>query len=175
MFSHTWQNAIRIPLEGLRRVRASIGHSYGVSMRDGRCQYSAECFDHHCSGEHKIRPFWGSGHSESEGHCCQGWWPGDRVWEGRCGWRHHDGRPEALVLDSLRATSVWCQGLGARARGRRVSLTTKSSSLWWLRSSVCILSSSTEGDAPSAEGAEVYEVKGHCCLLQQCQIWLAHS
>jgi len=83
-------------------------------------------------------------------------------------------RPEALVLDSWRATSVWCQGLGARARGRRVSFTTKSSSLWWLRSSVCILSSSTEGDAPSAEGAEVYEVKGQCCLLQQCHISFAH-
>jgi len=63
-----WRN----PLEALRRVGASEGHSYGVSMRDGRCQHCVECLDHHCSGEHKIRSFWGSGHSEIEGHCCQG-------------------------------------------------------------------------------------------------------
>ena len=36
-------------------------------MRDGRCQHSVECLDHHCSGEREIRPFWGSGHSEIEG------------------------------------------------------------------------------------------------------------
>jgi len=63
-----WRN----PLEGLRRVGASEGHSYGVSMRDGRCQHSVECLDHHCSGEREIRPFCGSGRSEIEEHCCQG-------------------------------------------------------------------------------------------------------
>jgi hypothetical protein len=38
-----WRN----PLEGhgLRRVEASEGHSYGVSMRGGRCQHSVECLD----------------------------------------------------------------------------------------------------------------------------------
>jgi len=51
-------------------------------------------------------------------------------------------RPEALVFDPWRGTSVLCQGLGARARGRRVSLSTESSSLCWLRSSVCIWSGS---------------------------------
>jgi len=50
---------------------------------------------------------------------------------------------EALVFDSWRGTSVLCQGQGARARGRRVSLSTKSSSMCWLLSSVCIWSSST--------------------------------
>jgi len=44
---HLWRN----PLEGMRRVGASEGHSYGVSMQDGRCQHCVECLDHHCSGE----------------------------------------------------------------------------------------------------------------------------
>jgi len=48
-----WRN----PLEGLRRVGASKGHSNGISMRGGRCQHSVECLDHHCSGEREIRPF----------------------------------------------------------------------------------------------------------------------
>ena len=35
-----WRN----PLEALRRVGASEGHSYGVSTRDGRCQHCVEWF-----------------------------------------------------------------------------------------------------------------------------------
>jgi len=70
-----WRNL----LEGLRRVGASEGHSYGVSMRDGRCQHCVKCFVLHCSCEHEIRRFWGSMHSEIEGHCCQGLWLGDQV------------------------------------------------------------------------------------------------
>ena len=58
------------------------------------------------------------------------------------------------------------------------SLSSKSSSLCWLRSSVYIWSSSTccrlRGDSPSAEGVEGHEVKGHCCFWQQCQICFAH-
>ena len=44
---HLTSELLRNPLEGLRRVGASKGHSYGVSMRDWRCQYSVECLDHH--------------------------------------------------------------------------------------------------------------------------------
>jgi len=58
-------------LEGLKGIGASEGHPCGVSMVGiGRCQYSVEYLDHHCSGEREIRPLWGSGQPESEGHCC---------------------------------------------------------------------------------------------------------
>jgi len=38
----------------------------------------------------------------------------------------------------------------------------------------CLAEPVAEGDSPSAEGAEGHEVKGHCCLLQQCHICFAH-
>jgi len=44
----------------LRRVGASEGHSYGVSMRDGRCQYSVECLDQiACTGVYYESAFGG--------------------------------------------------------------------------------------------------------------------